>query len=225
MLASAELLEVRKVIDGSYNILVLAPENAQQDIQTAQHILADSLQTVGKKVYVYPASGGFTALPPRNATLTFKYQGRKIERLQYKISEDTVALTFMPFDGELQQESVRTEYSAAEVDAVLSIGIATKDALPRVVGAGELEQKTIAFINIDNKAENQQWGTNNLIFADVPLYALLAVIFSHTFGLPIDQRWQQLAVLETKEQLPAFAEASPRLLRTIADLLESSTVT
>jgi len=63
MLASSELLEVRKVIDGSYNILILAPEDAQQDIQTAQHILADSLQAVGKKVYVYPTSGGFTALP------------------------------------------------------------------------------------------------------------------------------------------------------------------
>lgn len=225
MLASAELLEVRKVIDGSYNILILASESTQQDIQTAQHILADSLQTVGKKVYVYPTSGGFTALPHRSATLTFAYQGRKIERLQYKISEDTVALTFVPFDGEIKQDTIHTDYSMAEIDAVIAIGVGSKDALPEIVGAHSLEDRNIAFINIDNTADNRQWGTNNLIFTDIPLYALLAVIFAHTFGLPIDQRWQQLAVLETKEQLPAFAGASPRLLRTIADLLETSTVT
>jgi len=225
MLASSELLEVRKVIDGSYNILILAPEDAQQDIQTAQHILADSLQAVGKKVYVYPTSGGFTALPHRNATLTFNYQGRKIEKLQYKISDDTVALTFMPFDGEIKQDTIRTDYSVVEVDAVLTMGIRSKDSLPVIIGAHNLEQRNIAFINIDNTAENRQWGTNNLIFTDIPLYALLAVIFAHTFGLPVNERWQQLAVLETKEQMPAFANASPRLLRTIADLLESSTVT
>ena len=216
---------MRKVIDGSYNILILAPEDAQQDIQTAQHILADSLQTVGKKVYVYPTSGGFTALPHRNATLTFNYQGRKIEKLQYKISEDTVALTFMPFDGEISQDTIRTEYAVVEVDAVLAIGVASKDALPTVIGVHNLEQRNVAFINIDNTMENRQWGTNNLIFTDIPLYTLLAVIFAHTFGLPINQRWQQLAVLETKEQLPAFGDASPRLLRTIADLLETSVVT
>jgi len=131
----------------------------------------------------------------------------------------------MPFDGEIKQDTIRTDYSVVEVDAVLTMGIRSKDSLPVIIGAHNLEQRNIAFINIDNTAENRQWGTNNLIFTDIPLYALLAVIFAHTFGLPVNERWQQLAVLETKEQMPAFANASPRLLRTIADLLESSTVT
>ncbi len=220
MWTSGELLEVRKVIDGSYNIIVLAPEHAEQDTRTAQHILADALTNYDKNVYVYPTGGGFAALPHRNVTVSFDYQGRKIEKLQYKISDQHVSLTFTPFDGEIVPERIQIAYAAIEIDLIIAVGVESEDTIPSVVSSHGIRANNVTVINLDNREANAKWGKYNLVLTDVPLHSLVAVTLAHTFGLSVDERWRQMAVVEMKERLPALGNASPRLLRTIADLLE-----
>lgn len=220
MWTSGDLYEIRKVIDGSYKVLLITGEDPGDDLQSAQHILADALAAQGKQVYLSPSAGGYQGLPHRNASLSFDYQGQKIEKLQYKISENHVSLTFTPFDGEIKRDTINIHYSALRVDSVITIGIRSRAELPEVVSNYGFDLSSISIINLDVHQETEQWANYNLTLSDVPMYSLMVIAVLQTFGFDVSEQWRQAVLAQTRQKYPQLGAASARLLRTVANLLE-----
>lgn len=221
MQITADLSSVQSVLDKSYNILVVSREGTNTgDETTALHILGESLGKKGKNIHLSPQSGEHKGVPARSMVLRFGYGGAKIERLQYRIREDEVELTFTPFGGLLAEDQVRVEYPPFAVDCIVAVGVQELAQFPREVAAFNFDLETITTINIDNTEQNQMWGKLNVVMKDFPLYSLLVAEILKELQYGVPSNWKQLLLVATKEQLPQVGNASPRLLRLVADLLE-----
>ena len=221
MQIAADLTQVRQVIGEAYKVLLVAQDNENKDTVTGLHILAAVMTGNGKDVYLSPAENEHQPVPERSATVRFNYEGKKIERLQYKIQEDTVELTFTPFTGSLAPENINIEYRPFDIDLLIAIGIKDRSDLPTDVLAHQLDFEAITTVNIDNHRDNTMWGTLNVIMHDMPLLSLLVVEVLQEIGYDVPRHWKQLAMVETKERLPQVGNATPRLLRLVADLAET----
>jgi hypothetical protein len=220
MQVDADLSQVRQIIEESYKVLLITKEGAQGDLITAQHILYEGLNEKGKKVFLSPSDQDHPGVPERSVTLRFGYDGQKIERLQYRIRDDEVELTFTPFTGRLNQDSFSITYPSFDVDLVIALGLQNKDQIPQEVHSYALDFDTVKSINLDNQGDNNQWAKLNAVMTDIPVYSLLAIHVLEQLGMPVRDYWKQMVLVETKEELPQVGSSSPRLLRMVADLIE-----
>ncbi|MCA9397296.1 hypothetical protein KC573_00555 [candidate division WWE3 bacterium] len=218
----ADLEQVRQVIGEAYKILLVTKETENtEDRITALHILAAVMSGNGKDVYLSPAENEHQPVPERSATVHFNYHGKKIERLQYKIQENTVELTFTPFTGELSPQDIQIDYRPFDIDVLIAIGIKDRSDLPSDVEAHQFDFNRIKTVNIDNQRDNTMWGSLNILMHDFPLYSLQIVEVLEEIGYDVPRHWKQLAMVETKKRIPQVGNATPRLLRLVADLAES----
>ncbi|MCA9390040.1 hypothetical protein KC571_01440 [candidate division WWE3 bacterium] len=220
MQVTADLSPVRQVINNSYKIVLVTKDDSQGDVISAQHLLAEVLNEKGKEVLLSPSHENYQSLPKRSATLRFKYEGDKIERLQYRIREDEVELTFTPFSGTLAQENISVEYPTFNADTLIAVGVQSPHELPKEFLAFGMNLDEMNTINIDNHSGNTNWGKLNVVMQDIPLYSLLVAQILSELGMDIRDYWQQLVLVETKEKVPQLGNASPRLLRLVADLAD-----
>lgn len=223
MQVSADLSQIRQIVNDAYKILITISKESSEDQRIAQRILGEALTAKGKKVLTSPTddSGRFEKVPERSVTFRFGYQGEKIERLQYRIGDKEVELRFTPFANQIKQEDINIEYPLFDFDLLISVGVSAIEQLPTEVVSYALDWEKITSINIDNNSENSMWGKLNVVLPDVTLYSLLVAMVCQEVQLDIGSQWKQMILSQTKEKLPQIGNASPRLLRMVADLLET----
>ncbi len=220
MQADVDLSQIRQIIEGSYKVLLITKDVDQGDEIVAQHILYEALNESGKKVFLSPSDNDRPGLPERSVTLRFGYQGQKIERLQYRIRDDEVELTFNPFTGELDKDQMTITYPSFEVDVLIAIGVKDMSQIPAEIHSYNLDFDQLPTISLDNTGDNSQWAKFTVNMPDIPVYSLLAIHIAQQLDMPVRDYWKQQVLAETKQELPQIGNASPRLLRMVADLLE-----
>ncbi len=195
--------DIRPILDGSQEILVLFGKNTTFDSVAAALSLYLSLSGTGKRVSVAspnPMTVEFNRLVGvdkvsqnissggRNLIVSFPYVEGSIEKVSYNIENDTFNLVIEPREGypTITQDKLLYSFGGGTFDVIFTVGVADLADLDSLYFQNQnlFSQKPI--INIDINGQNTRYGKVNTILENYSSVSELMVNILNSLNLRID---------------------------------------
>lgn len=201
-------------IESWKEILVVTSQNANIDRLAASLALFLGLQKMGKKVQIateanltvgqtqlfgigeignrFPQlKGGDMTLNLENVVIDSGPDAGKVpalEKLDWFPEGKDLKLVFHVIPGQrFEPSNVGVSYAHGKFDAILVVGASSLDNLGRIYAANKQTFTSAEIINIDNQAQNSQFGAVNLVDLAAGTVSEMMVGFLNHLGVGMDQ--------------------------------------
>lgn len=165
--------------DAAKRVLVTSGKNVDPDALGSALAMAIALESLGKQVTVAIEEFDNTRMPflptihrvlgsvgQKSLVVSIDVGQNPIEKINYNAEDTKFNLILTPKAGQVDVDQIQYSYAGLNFDAVVVVDTAAKRLLGDWVESFEAELKDLPIINIDHHADNEQFGTLNLVQAD-----------------------------------------------------------
>lgn len=181
-------------------VLVTSGKNVDPDAVGSVLALAQALTSQGKQVITAiedfdPASMSFmpgvesilSTIGAKSLVISIDVGAHPIEKINYNAENTKFNLVLTPSGGQVTTDQISYSYTGLNVDLIFVVDTASQQLLGDWATDFQSELATIPLINIDHHADNQRFGTLNLIDASQPSASLIVGQLIQELGLSINQ--------------------------------------
>ncbi len=236
MISSQDLTSLKELLARSNSVLVILNAQPSYDQKLAAAGLFLSLKQAGKKVgFFAPEQVYSTDIPgfdqlknklgKQNLLISFDYDKKKVDKVSYHIDEQhqKFYLSVKPQKGKkpLDASKVKFDYTGAEADLILTIGVKELEELDQLYFGYEDLYRNGALVTIDNFEPD--WGAYNLDVSGYSCMSEALVVLIRGMGLELDAAAATNLLLGIQHQTNNFTAltASADTFETVAELIRS----
>lgn len=177
-MALTQEAQVKQLIEGAKHILIIFGNPGKGDPIASASALASFLQKQKKQVEIVSDAiivpKKFLFLPETNTIfptiphlqkfiITLDIQDAGIEELSYDVKDQQLHIFVTPKTGFLTQEHVKTAQSEFRYDLIITLSSPDLDSLGAAYKKNSDLFYQVPIINIDHKADNEQYGQINIV--------------------------------------------------------------
>ncbi len=229
--------QIFEQIKKARNILITFSAEWSSDAVSSALAFSQFLKKLGKQVDIVAEENkkndslsfleGFSDIKNRfknlkNFIISLDTRNTKIEKIKYHKEDDKIDFIISPKDGNFSHEDISSSLSKFRYDLIICIGTPDIESIGKIYeGDNEFFYK-IPIINIDNHAENEEYGQINLVdLTAVSSSEILFNIFSNYSRDSIDENIATALLTGITAETKSFKtqNITPDSLSTVAQLI------
>ncbi len=234
--AADELRRATTLLERAEYIAIVLPHAADLDVLCAAEAIAQTLEDTGKYIgFVAPPYGNSIAPVPQMLShiqrspqmlkefiISIDTNGSPIGELRYEKREGVLEIMLSPKSSPIQENTVSFSEGRTQCDALIAIGVKSRDSSEFQVAAEAGIPDGCPVINMDTSKENTRYGDANVVDPAAATMSELAYVFAQdVLRRAVAPEVATVLLAGITHQTRRFsANTSADTFRTVSELIE-----